>query len=261
MRFSDLVAWPVSRGSVRLSWKFTQPGDYNVAIYRKVDEQPEKRIAVVHNVEQFLDEQAPTDSLARQVSYFIEIEGFEERLGPVVSGHLHINPVAALQTEKDRILVGGWGRLMAVFSRKTVESDCSCFDALAEVRTIANCRECKGTGKKAGYSDALKGYFMASSPENESKQVTPYGETEDNPRTFWTGTEIYVKPGDVLVTAGGKRFRIVNVTQTEYGDTACRQIASCNVINPADVEYDLPIPEVLLQEMALQSHLNHPYLA
>lgn len=250
MLLSNLVAWQVERGVVRLTWRIEDSGWYAVSVYRKVNEDAEERIAVVNSAEQYVDRGAPTGSIIRKLTYSIAVDGYDDRLRVDGAGFTTYDPYAIEITRRNAVALSMVGRPGAVFCKKWVGGNCDCYDALAEIRTRSNCKRCGNTGVVVGYAAPVVCSFLFGTPTNKAMQPQDFGDNEDNRRSFWTDTAVWIKPRDVVVMASGKRYRAGDVTTTDLGDTACRQIVPVVEIDPTDVEYDLKVPEETLAEMA-----------
>lgn len=133
------------------------------------------------------------------------------------------------------------GRQCWLFKRRTFGPRCpSCWDKTLHKRTRGNCLDCYSTGFLRGYLDPIEVWVQidpeTKAQENQSQQISQQVTT-----TARMGFYPIVTPGDLLVEAENKRWRIVRVAQSQRLRATIKQEMSLGQVNNTDVEYRLPI--------------------
>jgi hypothetical protein len=256
---TNFRAFPIDRGRVLLTWQLDNKDWTKIKIVRSGEVGEKSVIGEVYKSEQFLDKNTPTVSINREVQYRLVIDETGEEIGPITIAMPKNDKVAGKIAHNNFLMLKGWGRPAAFFSAKFMSSRCDCFDPIVNRITKSNCKKCFGTGFVGGYADPVLVYFMAN-PKPKNSNVTELGESEKTAQMFWTDSSIYIKPRDVLVAADDSRYRITNVQVNNLRWTRTRQEMSVVDINPNDVEYDLKIPDKIINEIMEMPNRADGYL-
>ena len=133
------------------------------------------------------------------------------------------------------------GRACWLFKRRSFGPRCkTCWDSVMQKRTVDRCRDCYGTGMLRGYYDPIEVWV----------QIDPTPVTQQNlqpqiAQATGAGARMSyypnVTPGDVLVEAENKRWRVQSVQTSERLRTPIKQELSLKLIEEKDIEYLLPI--------------------
>jgi hypothetical protein len=257
----NLIAWPLRRGNVRLSWTLVSGEWITLRIQRDPGDGVFVTIGKVTGAEQFLDTRAPTTTLNRAVRYQLVPDGLEDVYGPVGLGVCVSDPVAERIRDDHELLLQGWGIPVSWFSVKAIPLNCSCYDPLLQQSTRSECPECRGTGGKTGYADPVLDYVFQVSGQNKQNQIRETGETQQTYQAFWSSGDIIAKPNDVFVMPTGERYRAVQVIQDRLRGFPTKQSMQCVTINPSDAEFDFQIPDPLLDIMRNPPRRTALYLA
>lgn len=249
---SDLSAWQVSRGRVRLTWRLNLAAWVKLKIYRSIDDAPRKFVTDVGQTEQYIDENVPTGSQNRTITYFLEIDGLDVPASSARLGVVREDPVAARIVRDEMRLLRHWGNPVAYFPIKSFGARCECYDTILERVMDDSCVKCRGTGRKNGYSDPFITYVLGESQKNRVTNITEFGEIETNERVYWTTDPHACRPRDLMVTADNQRLNIKRVAENSLRGTPTRQILQCAEINPSDIEYDFEVPDGVLEVLRTQ---------
>ncbi len=133
------------------------------------------------------------------------------------------------------------GRLCWLFKRRSFGARCpSCWDSVTNKKLKSSCMTCYQTGFLRGYLNPIEVWVQidpaAKAQQNNSQQVDQQTGTTAR-MSFYPN----VVPGDVLVEAENKRWRVVKMTLSERLRSPIKQELVLIQINDTDIEYRLPI--------------------
>ena len=161
--------------------------------------------------------------------------------------------VAAVEPEADlaaqyirRVQMTGltqvFGRQVWLFKKRTFGMRCpSCFDRDTGQRTRSMCLSCFDTGFLRGYMDPIE-VWMQIDPTPKNHEVRDMQTVQVNVATSRMGFYPNVSPGDVVVEAENKRWRVMpGVQQSERLRAVVHQELTLRQIQEGDIEYKLPI--------------------
>lgn len=221
--------------------------DYTFQVLRS--ESPEGPFDVVSPVFQdrfiFVDHQIPGGDKHRQLWYKI-------RLTHKASGETADYGPAALEAEADLIaryirraeqtlLLRFNGRQCWLYKKRTFGPRCtSCWDKTTKKRMRANCLECFDTGFLRGYLDPIQVQVQID-PAGKGKLLIPQQITSEVMTQARMVFYPEVRPGDVLVEAENKRWRITQVQTSERLRAPVLQTMVLRQIDTTDIEYRLPL--------------------
>lgn len=161
--------------------------------------------------------------------------------------------VAAVEPEADlaaqyirRVQMTGltqvFGRQVWFFKKRTFGMRCpSCFDRDTGQRTRSMCLSCYDTGFLRGYMDPIE-VWMQIDPTPKNHEVRDMQTVQVNVATARMGFYPNVSPGDVVVEAENKRWRVMpGVQRSERLRAVVHQELTMRQIQEGDIEYKLPI--------------------
>jgi len=139
------------------------------------------------------------------------------------------------------------GRACFIFPVRTFGQHCpSCMDGpdkgkgFTMQRRRSQCLTCYDTGYVRGYFDPIE-IFMQFDPSPQSIQTLPIAERQQNDTTARLPNFPLVKPRDIIVEAENRRWRVVQVSQTERLRNVVHQELRLHEIVKGDIEFQLPI--------------------
>lgn len=133
------------------------------------------------------------------------------------------------------------GRACWLFKKRVFGPRCrTCWDAILGKRTVDRCLDCFGTGMLRGYHDPIEVWVQidpsTKSQQNNSQQIAELVSTSAR-LSYYPN----VIPGDVLVEAENKRWRVQTVTTSERLRVVVKQELILRQIEEKDIEFRLPI--------------------
>lgn len=247
---TNLVAWPIARSQVRLTWRLNQADWLALRIERDPGDGEFVEIGRMTGGEMFIDQAAPLGSQTRTIRYRITADGIEIPFGPVQLGVAYPDAYAVALNEDHEIFLRTVGFPTAYFAIKATPASCQCYDRFLKRSNNADCPYCGGKGTKAGYAQPVICYMIDTSPDPKNVQVTEIMEIQHNQNGFWcSGMGPNVKANDFFVTPTGDRFRVGNVSRPGIRGFAVIQRMDCTLIPPSEAEYDFEVPDALLSEL------------
>lgn len=133
------------------------------------------------------------------------------------------------------------GRACWLFKKRVFGPRCrNCWDATMGKRTVDRCLDCFGTGMLRGYHDPIEVWAQID-PSTKSQQNTQQQIAEFVSTSARTSFYPNISPGDVLVEAENKRWRVQSVTTSERLRAAIKQELVIRQLEEKDIEYRLPI--------------------
>lgn len=180
----------------------------------------------------------------RQYFYVIRVtrkrDGASEDFGPVA---LEPEPdLTALELRRHiHLLMHEFvGRKCWVLPKRTFGQRCSCFDTRLGKKTIANCRLCFDTGFVRGFLSPIE-IWIQFDPSPKTEQNAELGGMHQSNTTARLGYFPPLKPNDIIIEPENRRWRVVQVNQTEHSRAAVHQEVSLHEIPRTDVEFAIPL--------------------
>lgn len=133
------------------------------------------------------------------------------------------------------------GRRCWVFPLRTFGTRCtSCWDYVTHQKKRSLCLDCFDTGFLRGYLNPVETWVQI---DPSAKRLQLQTQQQDQQNTTQARAVFYpkLKPGDVLVEAENRRWRIVQVVQSERLRATVKQELMLREIQPTDIEYRLPV--------------------
>jgi hypothetical protein len=133
------------------------------------------------------------------------------------------------------------GRACWLFKKRTFGPRCrNCWDSTLQKRTVDRCMDCFSTGVLRGYHNPIEVWVQidptTKAQQNNAQQIAEFVSTTGRMSHYPN-----VIPGDVLVEAENKRWRVQSVTTTERLRAVVKQEFVMRQIEEKDIEYRLPI--------------------
>lgn len=144
------------------------------------------------------------------------------------------------------------GRRCWVLPARTFGQRCSCWNPTLRKRTRSGCQLCYDTGFVRGYLHPIESWVQMD-PSPKSEQNTNVGAQQQVNTTARLAYYPPLKPRDVLVEPENRRWRVVQVNQTEQGRAAVHQEVQLHEVPPKDIEFAIPLN---LQEALADLWLN-----
>lgn len=132
------------------------------------------------------------------------------------------------------------GRRCWVVPARTFGQRCSCWNPKLRQRTRSGCQLCFDTGFVRGYLSPIESWVqMDPSPKTEQNtNVGPQQQSNTTARLAWYPP---LKPRDVLIEPENRRWRVVQVNQTEQGRASVHQEVQLHEVPPKDIEFAIPL--------------------
>lgn len=251
VRAKDVVVRSLDVDRAEVTWEIedTQADVYSYDIQVFRSESPEGPFEPVSPtfVDRyiFVDGRAPFGNRFRQLWYKVRVthrgSGEFTETKPVTHEAAPSLDAQYIRRNEMTAFIHVIGRACWVFKKRTFGPRCpSCWDSEMHKRTRARCLECFDTGFLRGYMDPIEVWVQvdphAKSKQNQAQQVSQLTTTTAR-LSFYPN----ISPGDILVEAENKRWRVVHVMQTERLRAPIKQELSLHAIEPSDVEFRLPI--------------------
>lgn len=132
------------------------------------------------------------------------------------------------------------GRECWVLPRRTFGQRCSCWDTTLRAPKHSGCRGCFGTGFARGYLSPIQS-FMQIDPAAKTESVAASVATQQVNTSARCPYYPPLRPGDLIVEAENRRWRVISAAATEKGRAVVHQELTLHEIPPRDVEFDVPL--------------------
>lgn len=126
-----------------------------------------------------------------------------------------------------------------------------CWDEVLKRVTKSNCQTCHGTGM---IGKGVGGYYNPTytwidySPDPELVQTTQWGKVEPTQTDIFMSNYPRMSVGDIIFElTTDKRWRVINVRDTEKRRTKMLQIVRLDLINKDQVEYTIKVPDEIIR--------------
>jgi hypothetical protein len=193
----------------------------------------------------FVDARVPSGDKFRQLWYKLRVmhkaSSTVRDFGPLAQEAEPDLVAQFIRRSEMTLLTQVIGRLCWLFKIRTFGPRCqSCWDPTTHKRTRANCLDCYDTGFMRGYHDPIETWFQIDPPaktqQNNSQQIDQQVST-----TARTSFYPNLNPGDLIVEAENKRWRITAVSTSERLRAPVKQEVQIRQVATTDIEYRLPI--------------------
>jgi hypothetical protein len=194
---------------------------------------------------EFRDYIAPRKHEWRLFHYKIKIKNVETgetfEYGPVTANARP--PLDALEIMRlEEVLFREFvGRPCLLVPIRTFGQTCpQCYDSVTGRVTLSNCPMCYTTGYTGGYLNPTVIYLQID-PSARMQQSNPPMTQQHSMTTGRCSAATYIKPKDIVLEEGGRRWRVSAVSVTERLRFPVRQELQLTAIPIGDVEYGLDI--------------------
>jgi hypothetical protein len=184
--------------------------------------------------------------------------GESKEFGPLASGDAPPDLIASEITRQEDVLFREFvGRKCFLFTARTFGPRCSCFDVIQNKLSRSNHRPCFGTGWFGGYMSPIA-IWVQIDPNPKSNAPSSLQEVQQSDSVARMISFPPVNPKDILVESSNRRWRVINVRQTERLRAVVRQELQIHEIPRGDVEYELPVKvdEKTLEPAAARNFTN-----
>lgn len=193
----------------------------------------------------FVDQRIPSGDKYRQLWYRIHVvKKLDQSSMDSEPATVQADPdlVATYMRRHFMVLLTQFtGRSTWLFKIRTFGPRCrSCYDATLGQRVRESCLDCYDTGFLRGYHNPIEIWTqidpVKKAQQNQREQTTQLSSTAAR-TAFYPN----VVPGDVIVEAENKRWRVAAVSTTERLRAVVHQELDLVQIEETDIEYRLPV--------------------
>lgn len=142
-----------------------------------------------------------------------------------------------------QILLRQAGEPVLIYARRFDDTRCSCWDAVLQKVTDANCTICFGTGYVGGYYAPV---LTLAHVVTEQKQKDPSDILrQDSVTRALIANYPLLRPRDLIYYIDyGAWFRVGGIEPAEFKRVTVNQTFTATRINPADVETTIVVPDL-----------------
>lgn len=192
----------------------------------------------------FIDNAVPVGDRWRTQYYLVRLthkaSGQSKDFGPV-SKEPEADLVAAEIRRHMQLLFREFaGRRCWVLPVRTFGQRCTCWNPTLSQRKRSGCRLCYDTGFIRGYLAPIESWIQFD-PSPKTEQTTNVAAQQQSNTTARLAYYPPLKPRDVIIEGENRRWRVVQVNQTEQLRAALHQEIQLHEIPPKDIEYSLPL--------------------
>jgi len=193
----------------------------------------------------FVDQRVPIGNKYRTLWYKIRLthrkSGTSREYGPASQTAEPSLDAQYIRRNEMTAFIHVIGRQCWLFKKRTFGPRCSsCWDPVTKKRTRANCLECFDTGFLRGYLDPISVWVQidpaGKAKQNQAQQISQISNTSAR-LSFYPS----VAPGDILVEAENRRWRVTQVSQSERLRAPIKQELLLYEIEDTDIEFKMPI--------------------
>ena len=133
------------------------------------------------------------------------------------------------------------GRRCYVLPARTFGQRCSsCYNPVLKQKRSSGCRLCLDTSFVRGYMSPIESWiqFDPSAKTEQQGNLGPQQQSNTSARLTWYPP---LKPRDIVIEGENRRWRVVQVNQTEQGRAAVHQEVQLHEIPPRDIEFAIPL--------------------
>lgn len=227
--------------------------DFEMFVLRS--ESPEGEFEVVSpglfDTFSFVDLDVCTRSKWRKFYYKIKAvftpsgaETFSDVKNSFIPTEINLIGLEIARRNREVLLAEFVGVPCTLFVKRTFGPRCpDCWDFLKKQVRRSNCESCFRVGRANGYYTPIFPVLFQLNPHGQSIDHSNLGELEPAQTNAWTSNFPLLKPGDVIVEPGNRRWRISAVSTTEQFRVPVRQMVNIYYIDPSDIEYNLEVPD------------------
>lgn len=132
------------------------------------------------------------------------------------------------------------GRRCWLFPVRTFGPRCTCYDATLQRATRSSHLPCFGTGWLGGYMRPVE-IFLQLDPTSKQSAIQQIGEMQPVNTSARMSSFPPVSPRDIIIESENRRWRVVNVSQTQRLRAAVHQELTLHEVPRSDVEYSIPL--------------------
>lgn len=148
------------------------------------------------------------------------------------------------------------GRRCWILPARTFGQRCSCWNKTLNQSKRSGCELCFDTGFVRGYLSPIETWVQFD-PSAKSEQQTSIGAQQQVNTTARLPYYPPLKPRDIIVEPENRRWRVVQVNQTEQLRAAVHQEVQLHEIPPKDIEFSIPLNlDTELRELSLSPVRN-----
>lgn len=149
------------------------------------------------------------------------------------------------------------GRRVWVLPVRTFGQRCECWNKTLQKRMRSGCVACFDTGFVRGYLSPIEIWGQVD-PSPKTEQNTNVGAMHQSNTTARFGAYPPLKPDDLLIEPENRRWRVVQVNQTEQLRARVHQEVQLHEIPKKDVEFAIPLNlSVALKDLWLAPARNY----
>lgn len=167
--------------------------------------------------------------------------GEEQEFGP--SSDIEPEPdiiAAEIIRQEDMLFREFIGRRCWLMPARTFGPRCSCYDSTMQRSTRSSHLPCFGTGWLGGYMKPVE-IFIQFDPSPKQVALQPTGERLPSNTSARMSSFPPTSPRDIIIESENRRWRVVNVAQTQRLRAAVHQELQLHEIPRSDVEYSIPL--------------------
>jgi hypothetical protein len=132
------------------------------------------------------------------------------------------------------------GRRCWVLPVRTFGMRCECWSEVLQKRTRSGCRTCFDTSFVRGYMSPIESWIQMD-PSPKTEQPSNVGKLQQSNTTMRMANYPPLKPGDLVIEPENRRWRVVQVSQTEQLRATVHQEVQLHEIPPKDIEFAIPL--------------------
>lgn len=132
------------------------------------------------------------------------------------------------------------GRRIWVLPIRTFGQRCECWNSILQKKLRSGCITCFDTGFVRGYMSPIEIWGQID-PSSKSEQNTNVGAQHQSNTTGRFGAYPPLKPNDLLIEPENRRWRVIQVSQTEQLRARVLQEVQLHEIPAKDVEFGIPL--------------------
>lgn len=149
------------------------------------------------------------------------------------------------------------GRRCWVLPVRTFGQRCSCWNPTLAQRVRSGCLTCFDTGWVRGYMHPIESWIQID-PSPKANQYTNVGKIQQVNTTMRMAFFPPLKPEDVVIEGENRRWKVVQVNQTEKARAALHQEVQLHEVPPRDIEFRIPLVlDQALQDIWLSPKRNY----
>lgn len=133
------------------------------------------------------------------------------------------------------------GRRCWLLPVRTFGQRCTCWNKTLQKRTRSGCALCYDTGFVRGYMHPIEVFVQVDPSSNAAEQNTNIGALQQQNTTARVVDIGLIKPRDILIEPENRRWRVVQVNQTEHGRAPIHLELQLHQIPASDIEYTIQL--------------------